>query len=364
MRFILLILLVPFIAAAQPTDYSNSVLYGERNGLAELPDTYRIFVDRNGDLYPGQTLPDSLVSAADASLAKLYERRPDLFPTAQPSFAAYQDSLLQANLHVINRLAANNTDVFAFVHGFRKPFRPVAGGRTAQSEYLLLQQRIRNAAPDTTRPFFIEIYWDATYDCCFGFKAKQNRALFQLFELQAQRHASVAGYRLRPLLAGITTDKLHLIGHSLGTRLVVTAAFNAYADDVAQELRAEATPGQPLVDICLIGPAIAGSAFEHYYLRGNKELSNQDNYHLSIFYNRKDFVLKKRVFIFGPGPRRYGDTSLGADRRRSVAKLSELFSEVYPGSGLSPYRVSIGKSHALRHYSGTEEFRTYLGGLW
>jgi hypothetical protein len=364
MRLFLFALLLPFLTYAQPIDNSRSVLYGQRGGLTELPGTYRVFLDRNGDLYPGQTIPDSLLADADASLAQLFAQQPGLFPTEQPSFTAYQDSLLQANLAEINRLSEGNTDVFALVHGFRKPFHPTVGGRTAQSEYLLLQQRARNAASVDSRPFFLEVYWDGTYDCCFGLKAKQNKAIFQLFELQAQRHASAAGYRLRPLLAGIKTERLHLIGHSLGTRLVIASTFNAYPEDVPVGIRTGATPAQPLVDICLIGPAIAGDVFEQYYQRGGGHDQAEDNYQLAIFYNRKDFVLKKRVFIFGPGPRRFGDTSLGADRRRSIQKLTALFGSDYPNSRLASYRVDIGKSHALRHYSGTEEFDGYLEGLW
>lgn len=364
MRFLLFAFLLPVFLLAQEVDNSRSVLYGEQSGLIDLPDTYPVFLDRNGDLYPSQTIPDSLLYAADASLAQLFAQRPDLFPTALTSFAAYQDSLLRDKLATINAQAKAASDVFALVHGFRKPFHPTPGGRTAQSEYLLVQQRIRNTAPDNARPVFLEIYWDGTYDCCFSMKTKRNRKIFELFELQAQRHASAAGYRLRPLLAGIKTRRLHLIGHSLGTRLLLAATFNAYADDVPEGVRKSATPAQPLVGICLVGPAIAGEAFQHYYQRGTVDGPAKENYQLTIFYNRKDFVLKKRIFIFGPGPRRFGDTSLGADSRGAIGKLRTLFEANFPESGLKAFPVDIGKSHALRHYSGTVEFDAYLRGLW
>lgn len=364
MRLIFILLYTPFIMFGQTADHSRSVLYGERDGLVDLPATYRIFLDRNGDFYPDQNIPDSLLASHGASLGQLFTGRPGLFPTAQPTFRAWQDSILRARLAAINDLAKTSTDVFAMVHGFRKPFRPVPGGRTAQSEYLFVQQRIRNTAPQGAQPLFLEIYWDGTYDCCFSLKAKRNREIFELFELQAQRYASAAGYRLRPLLAGIDVDRLHLIGHSLGTRLLLAATFDAYPDDAPESIRKAATPAQPLVDLCLIGPAIAGNVFDRYYQRGGNDDLPEDNYRLAIFYNRKDFVLKKRIFIFGPGPRRFGDTSLGSDRRKSIQKLKETFNSDYPLSHLQAYRVDIGKSHALRHYSGTPEFTEYLTRLW
>lgn len=359
-----MLFLLPMFVGAQQDDYSHSVLYGERAGLPNLPNTHRIFLDRNGDLYPGQTIPDSLLAGANASLAELFAQQPGLFPTAQPGFGAYQDSLLRSELAALNALAGQSTEVFALVHGFRKPFRSIQGGRTAQSEYLLLQQKIRNAAPASAKPLFLEIYWDGTYDCCFSLKAKRNREIFELFELKAQRYASAAGYRLRPLLAGIDTERLRLVGHSLGVRLLAAATFNAYSEDVPEGILTGPTPAQTTVDLCLIGPAIAGDVFERYGQRGQEERPTKDNYRLAILYNKKDFVLKKRIFIFGPGPRRFGDTSLGADRRRSIQKLTERFETEFSGSVLKTYEVDIGKSHAIRHYSGTPEFREYLAGLW
>lgn len=76
-------------------------------------------------------------------------------------------------------------------------------------------------------------------------------------------------------------------------------------------------------------------------------------------------MLKMRFLIFGPAPRRYGDTSLGADRRRSIRKLTQLFETEFAASDLTTYRVGdIGLSHALRHYTGTEEFLGWLKRVW
>jgi hypothetical protein len=360
----LLLLCLAASLSGQSLDNTHSVLYGDRADLTALPVTSRVFLDRNGDLYPELPLSDSLLAESDASLAKLFIQRPDVFHTTQSSFAAYQDSVLAANLKVINEEAREVTDVIVLVHGFRKPFHPKPGGRTSRIEYLHLQQRIRNTAGGGSRPYFVEVYWDGTYDCCFGLKAKRNRDIFELFEQQAQSHATVTGYRLRPLLAGIQTPRLHLIGHSLGTRVILAATFDAYAEEVDPELRGLATPGQGFVDICLVGPAVAGGAFEQYHHRGGLSLASEENYRTSVFYNRRDFVLRKRVLIFGPGPRRFGDTSLGADRRRSIRKLTKLFETKFPGSPLFTHRTRIGVSHALRDYGNTPEFSTYLRRMW
>lgn len=363
-RYLLYLLLcLPGVLFAQ-ADNTRSVLYGEHGGLPDLPSTHRVFLDRNGDLYPALLLPDSLLATADASLARLYALRPDLFSTQQLTFAAYQDSLRQANLVSLNAAAKAATDVFVLVHGFRKPFRPTPGGRTATSEYVQMQQRIRNTAPAGARPLFLEVYWDGTYDCCFGFKARKNRAIFELFKRQGQANATTTGYRLRPLLAGIETNRLHLIGHSLGTRLLLTATFDAYPDEVSPTLLKLPTPKQPLINLCLVAPAIAGDGFEHYYRRGDKQLVGPDNYLLTVFFNPRDFVLRKRFLIFGPGPRKFGDTSLGADRRNSIGLLADLFRSRFPGSPISLREADIGLSHALRDYGGTAAFRGWLEGLW
>lgn len=183
----LLLLCLAASLSGQSLDNTHSVLYGDRADLTALPVTSRVFLDRNGDLYPELPLSDSLLAESDASLAKLFIQRPDVFHTTQSSFAAYQDSVLAANLKVINEEAREVTDVIVLVHGFRKPFHPKPGGRTSRIEYLHLQQRIRNTAGGGSRPYFVEVYWDGTYDCCFGLKAKRNRDILNCLSSRRSR---------------------------------------------------------------------------------------------------------------------------------------------------------------------------------
>lgn len=362
MRYVILfVILFPVLLMAQ-SDHSKSVLHGQREGFDNPDNTYRVFLDRNGDLYPALVLSDDVMAKAGASLEQVFADRPGLFSTRQASFRAYQDSVATTTLEEVNRLAEEATDVFVLVHGFRKPFRPTSGGRTAEWEYRLLRQWAMNARPSGKKPLFIEVYWDGTYDCCFSLKTKRNREIFELFEQRAQQHATTTGYRLRPLLAGIETERLHLIGHSLGTRVLAAATFDAY--EAPAELTGQETPAQPVVNICLVAPAIAGGPFERYYQRGGTKHSGEDNYSLAVFFNRKDFVLKKRFLIFGPGPRKFGDTSLGADRRKSIAKLADLFRTQFTGSPVSAREVEIGLSHALRDYGSTDQFKRYLEQIW
>jgi hypothetical protein len=80
----------------------------------------------------------------------------------------------------------------------------------------------------------------------------------------------------------------------------------------------------------------------------------EDNYSLFIIYNEKDFVLKKRdnkIGILGPGPYKYGITTLGCNHHKCTIKLEKYFKTNYPNSPIHLYNLSyIGKCHHVRCY--------------
>ena len=69
-------------------------------------------------------------------------------------------------------------------------------------------------------------------------------------------------------------------------------------------------------NICLIAPALSGDSFKNYYTRTTKfDFKSKDNYKLTILYNDHDFVLRKKVGWFGPGPYKYVNTTLGCNTK-------------------------------------------------
>jgi hypothetical protein len=117
-----------------------------------------------------------------------------------------------------------------------------------------------------------------------------------------------------------------------------------------------ATPSAARVNICLIAPAISADLiFQNYLIRNSQwDMANGDNYRLYIAYNENDFVLRKKDYaigIFGPGPYKYGNTSLGCNHRHAAERLAEYFEANFPVSFVGLYDLSsVGKCHHVSCY--------------
>lgn len=334
---------------------AQHVYFGERQPQSQHA---AIYFDCEGSIYPDYFIADSALQACDAKLSSWYAQHPKDFRKIATryhcSFADFtlqnastlQDSISAEICRDLNRQQTGNMTFL--IHGFRKNFTTANRDVSSPEEFILTERAI--AQLDTSQQYqFVEVYWDAQYDCCFSRNQKRNALLFELF-VQAQQNALPVGNSLRRILSGIQSEKINILAHSLGAKVAAAALFDIAGRAVIPP------PRQSTVNLCLIAPAIAGEEiFCHYAERqGKKDLSAQDNYRLLILYNENDFVLRKKdnkTGLFGPGVYRYGNTSLGCNYRGEAEKLESYFQEHFPGSFIRLENLSaIGKCHSLRCY--------------
>lgn len=332
--------------------FGQHVFYGERN---TTQDKIAVCIDQQGTVYPDFFIADSSLKNANGNLIEYYQSSPTNFalickkynvPETNEVFirsAMLQDSVLSRLAQNIN--AGSKRSVTFMVHGYRKNFIESGNNVSSVKEFAFLEEGLYNAG--LKNDLFVEVYWDATYDCCFSANRKTNQRLFELF-YKAQQHAVNVGITLRELINKINIQKVNIIGHSLGTKVVASALFDLKECEIQ-------TPQNPVINICLIAPAIGGlETFGNYYKRHPSGNITKDNYHLYILYNKKDFVLRKKdnkLGLFGPGALRYGNTTLGCDYRHEITKVEKLFREKYPASEIVFQDASLlGKKHSLGYY--------------
>ena len=202
------------------------------------------------------------------------------------------------------------------------------------------------------------------YDKRAGLTFKYNKTLFKLFENQARANAVNVGYSLRKVVSKIDKENITVVAHSLGARVATSLLFNSYDGDASKAQQKLKTPSQSRVDIILIAPAISKSPFKAYYERVSKvDFKKKDNYFLAIVYNRKDFVLLKRenkLRLFGPGPRRYGNTSLGCNARKEAYKLRDDIFVEFPNSEIQLINAPIGQEHFFKSYANAVSVKHYF----
>lgn len=353
---------------------SQHVLFGEWPRYFQQEEkVVRVFLDKNGDYYPNSIIPAADLQESGASLKDYFSGHTDAFLAVSQSYgvastgsfeddyAALQSEIVDDLVRLVNALDQQD-DLYILIHGFRKPMLPQRGGSSSSRGYASVRGSIQaQYATQSKEAVFLEVYWDGTYDCCIGRKTKVNKRIFKLFEDVAQINASEVGYGLRRLVPAIEREELTIVTHSLGAQVALSLLTNTYDERIAIEEQELPTPAQARVNIGLVAPAISRDPFEDYDERTHLVAAGaSDNYHLHILYNEKDFVLKKRWKIFGPGPKKYGDTSLGCNCRNEAEKLSEEFATNFPASKLTLYDAAIGGTHRFTRYAGSVAFATFL----
>lgn len=361
----LLCFLLPNAGTAQ------NVYFGERDLAASET---AIHFDKNGFPYPDYRISDSSLTNAYGSLFTWFQYNGEAFieicadynyfpeTIDQASIFTLRDSIIARWTKRINTQSAGYPAVAFYVHGFRKQFRTTNGDVTSVAEFAMLKENL--ATYGKPAAFEVEVYWDGLYDCCFSANRKKNKQLFELYET-ACSHAQRVGSGLRPVLSAIETPQLQLVAHSLGACVVTAALFNK-----GTRISLTDTPSQQDVAICLIAPAIDGhETFEHYYDRiSGIDYRKHDNYRLLVVYNEDDFVLLKKdpkTGLFGPGTKKYGETSLGCNYRGEAQELQTYFREHYPQSSITLVdKTAIGKCHSLRCYTNGTHLQEVSDFLW
>lgn len=347
----------------------KSVLYGEKDLILKSQDgVERIFLDKNGDYYPDFFISDTELKQSDSELFKWSKANVEKFieigkvynlyfvSFSDENYQMLQSKIIETRIESISDKSLNFQSVSVLIHGFRKPFktRDRSIDSWSYDDNNFVGEIIKSKLANT---FIIEIYWDGAYDCCFTRKMKNNKVIFELFEKYATQNAISTGYSLRQIISKLQTDKLNIISHSTGAIVSSTLLFNAYRNEVKSEFKDFNTPDQKLVNHCLMAPAIPSKPYEEYYDRNtDRKYREKDNYTLTVIYNEKDFVLLKKdpeMLVFGPGPMKYGVTTLGCNHKKEIKKLENIFDSKYPVSKIDTKEIGPLKNHLFTYYSSS-----------
>ena len=355
-----------------PDTELKNVPYGERQPVFKSSENVtRWYFDKWGHFYPNLIIPDSILMANGASLKEYFQNDSIEFGKlarqlnlksedySEENFNVSQDSLITNELKDFHQNLSDSSELFVLIHGFRKPLKTQHGTTSSFLDNLMIQSIINTHSKEKNH--FIEIYWDGLYDFFEPQKRNQHNEVFSLFEKEARTNAVFAGYGIRKLISKLEISNLNIITHSLGARVALACLFNTYDDYVDAEIQNFPTPNQPNIKIGLIAPAIGMTPFEEYFDRNSSlDLSNQDNYHFHIMYNEEDIILLKKIGFLGPGPYKYGDTSLGCNYENTAFKSKEYFQKNYPNSTLNLIEMKVGSTHLTEHYVLSEGFTQFL----
>jgi hypothetical protein len=352
------------------TAEAQNVFYGERD-----PDSpaMAIHFDKNGFPYPDYRISNESMTKAYGSLFTWFQYNNEAFieicadynyfPEAidETSIFTLRDSIIARWAIRINAQSKAYPAVAFYIHGFRKQFVSANGDVTSVAEFALLKENL--ATYGKPKAFEVEVYWDGLYGCCFSANRKKNKELFGLYET-ACLYAQRVGPELRRVLSSVKTQQLQIVAHSLGACVAASALFNT-----DERSSAIPTPSQPVVSVCLLAPAIEGALFERYYDRSSGiDYTTRDNYRLLVVYNEEDFVLLKKdpkTGLFGPGTKKYGNTSLGCNYKGEAVELEAYFRKHYPHSQIGLVnKTSIGKCHSLRCYTQGTQLKEVSDFLW
>jgi len=358
-----------FVLVMESPCYSQDghVLYGDHPH-----GDMAIYIDANGFPYPDYFISNDFLKSCGSTLLNWYTANPGEFVNVAELYDLHFDKFSEEYVDslnntiyksLVNRVNESNVKrepVTAMVHGYRKAFTSFNHDRCSPAEYdglreILIKNGHRSAV-------YLEVYWDGMYGCCFSASAKKNRTLFEMF-LEAQENAIPTGQQLRKILNGLETDTLHLISHSLGAKVLTHCLWDPLNIDIP-------TPEQSCVNICLIAPAIsAEEVLRDHFNQRNTSFDSfwNDNYRVMIIYNEKDFVLRKKDFaigLFGPGPYKYGDTSLGCNKRKSAENCRLYISKTTAKSSFQLFDFTeTGKCHHLYCYCRNPLFRQVVNAM-
>ncbi|MTI41671.1 alpha/beta hydrolase [Fulvivirga lutimaris] len=351
-----LFILIHFNISAQ-----HNITFGERN-----PHAIKIYMDKNGDIYPDYYISSEKLKSADFSLMQYFELyEADFIKAAamegleigsytENNYKEFKDYLFKKKVDEVNSTDPNQP-LYILIHGFRK------GYADATSDFAKVAHNINELQGENSAKF-VEVYWDGLFHQPYGFlKFKRNANLFKLYENEALMNATRVGYGLRNILPEIVRDEYSIITHSLGSQVLLSALTNTYeyrSDLVNKRLL---TPAQPIIKIAMLAPAVNNEPFKDYYNRNTTfDFEEKDNYYLTVFYNENDFVLKKKLYGFGPGSTKHGNTSLGCNCNDEAIKLQEYFQKHFTSSYLKVIDTGLGSTHLYYQYSNSEPFQVYI----
>jgi hypothetical protein len=342
------------------TLFSQSVVYGERS--QNLPDSLlasSLFFDKNGWIYPNFHISDENMSSNNNSLFEYYQSISsafwkDLCFKMSVSFqqdsigiCKFNDFLMNEKVTQLQRKYSEFSSFIFNIHGFRKKFTSSQNDVTSIEEFTLFRKK---AMEYLISDPVIDVYWDGNYDCCFGTDFKKNKSLFELFEKTRENELKVAK-NLSKLIGDLEFKQIRIVGHSLGGKL---------AFDCARLISNIQLKKLDKLTVVMIAPAAGNEEVLEQLITWEKQLRSLDKYgeliQLHIFYNRKDFALRKKdnkILLFGPGSKKYGPTDFGCKPKKN--ELIRLFAQLPMIHSMHFYNCTeLGKKHSYRFYLSSD----------
>ena len=346
MRFLFLLLCLAMSLNLK----AQNVSFAQRNPA----DTgISVYFDQFGMLYPPVEISETEMKRNEYSIKNYYNNNTatadslmksygisSVKPYSNSAFQQLNDSLMfDLALQIEARL--NNQLLVFGIHGYRKSYLENDRDVTSVREYMLLNKALEQSKKQDFQ--LVQIYWDATYDCCYSLNRKTNRQLFELFQT-AYTNADKVGHSFQTFLGYFKEDQIGIVAHSLGSKVAVRSVINCKNTHTK-------------FNVALVEPAISADLIKEEY---NSQKVHPDISWM-IYYNEKDFVLKKKdnkIGCFGPGCYAYGETTLGMNKKRSAVKLQQWMSESNPAIPCQLKDMTdLGKAHSLRAYLSIGDFR-------
>ena len=311
-----------------------------------------VYFDQFGMLYPPVNISETEMKRNEYSIKNFYINNTLItdsllesyrISTAKPypnsALQLLNDSLMFGLARQIEAKTDQRLLVFG-IHGYRKSYLENDRDVTSVREYMLLNKALEQSKKQDFQ--LVQIYWDATYDCCYSLNRKTNMQLFELFET-AYANADKVGSSFQTFLSYFNEDQIGIVAHSLGSKVAVKSVINCKNTHTK-------------FNIALVEPAISADLIKEEY---NSQKVHPDISWL-IYYNEKDFVLKKKdnkIGCFGPGCYAYGETTLGMNKKRSAEKLQHWMNEATPSISCQLKDMTeLGKVHSLRAYVANKDF--------
>lgn len=292
---------------------ANNVVYSGRLLTSSAPaPTTRLFIDRNGDIYPSLAVNASRLRRDDDALALYYrraqrQRAPEWQALLEryrvadgdfgPTWTAVQDSIANRAVRSIAEFARTGTLV-VLVHGFNNT------GPQARVSFDSVRNAVRQHGVPGNDPRFLEVYWDGLTTT----RWPQN--ILGVWG-GAQHNGFNAGLALRRVLSGVSHDTpVRILTHSHGAAVAAAALWNvqskldpavmgtpwhcAYLQKLADATRYR-TPTHPDLRLGMIVPAIPGNVLADYAERTPKEGFN--HYERVIIGQNADDAIITKFFI-------------------------------------------------------------------
>lgn len=379
MKKTLLFLLLVAISGCSPikTLYNDFGPLKEQQSYTSANEPIRIYLDRNGYVYPEFRINSNLFEDHNSLLEDVYlEDNPTLLNIFKSEGISYETSKSAAEniedlkVHLDRKYSSlinkscNGKKLVFLIHGYNN------NGEKASVSFSRLRVAVTKLRPDINFQF-VEIYWDGMNN---GDKMTNTLKIWD----NAQYSAALAGLGLRRILNKVNCGHSYVITHSLGAAVITEALFNVrrFKDEFYNEdplgmeiiqMRKNDLYDSPasLFTVGMLTPAIPGeNVFSEYYQRtvnGREEHQDTAPYKFINGFNEFDIATTKWKFS-----KYIGSTTLACNEKEHE-KVSSLFkgdTNVYDRVVFSKSYGKKQTSHGVKEYIENENFQLFISKIF